>query len=100
MQGQTSTTGDYPALDLSLYNVVALEALNTGDVYLDDQGYPVTVIRRDGDHAFVREEGSDWLLEVEMDEQLVKVTARATFALVSWAAQYIDGREWRVCVGE
>jgi hypothetical protein len=85
----------------NLVDALPMSQLRTGDVYLDHMGYEVTVIRRDGDHAFVQEEASDWVIEAEMDEEaVVTVVRRDSFCLLEWAVDYIDNRRWRACIGE
>lgn len=97
----TFTSDTYAAQDLTAYGVVPMLTLDTGDCYLDQCGFEVAVLRRDGDHAFVKEERSDWMIEIELDADLVvPIVRRATFCLLRWAVDYLDNRRWRAAIGE
>jgi hypothetical protein len=80
---------------VALYDVAFLNTLNTGDVYLDHCGREVMVWSRCGDTAFVHEDGSDWLIEILLDDEVVTVTRRGSFVLIAWAIGYFERRAWR-----
>lgn len=100
LRHQTYTSDVYATQDLTVYGVLPMLDLATGDVYLDYGGCEVAVLRRDGDHAFVQEDGNDWAIEIQLEADLVvPIVRRASFCLLAWAVDYIDNRRWRSCIG-